>query len=424
MRVMVMVKANEDSEAGVMPSTELLTAMGKYNEELVKAGVMLAGEGLHPSSKGKRVRFSGADRTVIDGPFAETKELIAGFWIFQVKCMDEAVEWVKRCPNPMAGESEIEIRQVFEAEDFGDQLTPELREQEERLRADASRPKRRASSARWPRRHADPAGDRGRLADRVRPADRRPDQIVRDVGLAEDLAQDALVAALEQWPRVRRPGQPGRLADGHGEAPRDRRDAPRRDARAQARSRSAASWRPAAEAPDLAAGNDDDVGDDLLGWCFMTCHPVLVDGGPGGADAAAARRPDDGGDRARVPRPEATVQQRIVRAKRTLAEARVPFEIPRGDELSARLPAVLEVIYLVFNEGYSATAGDDWVRPALCEDALRLGRMLAGLVPREPEVHGLVALMELQASRLGARVGPAASRCCCSTRTARAGTGC
>jgi hypothetical protein len=134
MRVMVMVKANEDSEAGVMPSTELLTAMGEYNEELVKAGVMLAGEGLHPSSKGKRVRFSGTGRSVVDGPFAETKELIAGFWILQVKDMDEAVEWVKRCPNPMEGESEIEIRRVFEAEDFGDQLTPELAEQEQRLR--------------------------------------------------------------------------------------------------------------------------------------------------------------------------------------------------------------------------------------------------------------------------------------------------
>ena len=129
MRVMVMVKANEDSEAGVMPSTELLTEMGKYNEELVKAGVMLAGEGLHPSSKGKRVRFSGTGRSVVDGPFAETKELIAGFWILQVKDMDEAIEWVKRCPNPMDGESVIEIRQVFETEDFGAELTPELREQ-------------------------------------------------------------------------------------------------------------------------------------------------------------------------------------------------------------------------------------------------------------------------------------------------------
>jgi len=135
MRFMVLVKANADSEAGVMPSEELLAEMGKYNEELVKAGVMLAGEGLHPSSKGARVRFSGKKRTVIDGPFAETKELIAGFWLIQVKSMDEAIEWVKRVPNPFEGESEIEIRQVFEADDFGAEYTPELRERDERLRA-------------------------------------------------------------------------------------------------------------------------------------------------------------------------------------------------------------------------------------------------------------------------------------------------
>ncbi len=137
-RFMVMVKATKESEAGVMPSEELLAAMGAYNEELVKAGVMLAGEGLHPSSKGARVRFAGTDRSVVDGPFAETKELVAGYWLIQTKSLDEAIEWVKRCPNPMEGESEIEIRQVFEAEDFGDEFTPELREQEERIRAQAS----------------------------------------------------------------------------------------------------------------------------------------------------------------------------------------------------------------------------------------------------------------------------------------------
>jgi hypothetical protein len=136
MRVMVIIKADKDSEAGVMPSEQLLTEMGNFNEELVKAGIMLAGEGLHPSSKGKRVRFSGDQRNVIDGPFAETKELIAGFWLWQVKDMDEAVEWVKRCPNPMGQESEVEIRPVFEAEDFGAEFTPEAREQEERLRAE------------------------------------------------------------------------------------------------------------------------------------------------------------------------------------------------------------------------------------------------------------------------------------------------
>ena len=135
MKFMVIVKANKDTEEGVMPSEELLTDMGKYNEELVKAGIMLAGEGLHPTSKGARVKFSGDKRTVVDGPFPETKELIAGFWIWQVKSKEEAIAWAKRCPNPTGAESELELRQVFEAEDFGAEFTPELREQEERLQA-------------------------------------------------------------------------------------------------------------------------------------------------------------------------------------------------------------------------------------------------------------------------------------------------
>jgi len=134
---MVIVKANKDTEAGVMPSEQLLTEMGNYNEQLVKAGIMLAGEGLHPTSKGVRIKFSGSNRTVIDGPFAETKELIAGYWLWQVKSMQEAIEWAKRCPNPTGEESILEIRPVFEAEDFGEEFTPELREQEERLRAQA-----------------------------------------------------------------------------------------------------------------------------------------------------------------------------------------------------------------------------------------------------------------------------------------------
>ncbi len=141
MRCMVIVKATETSEAGAMPDEQMLREMGNFNEELVKAGVMLAGEGLHPSSKGARVRFSGKNRTVIDGPFAETKELIAGYWLWQVKSLDEAIEWVKRCPNPMPGDSEIEIRPIFDAEDFGQEFTPELREQEERLRAQMDRQK-------------------------------------------------------------------------------------------------------------------------------------------------------------------------------------------------------------------------------------------------------------------------------------------
>ena len=141
MRFMILVKADKNSEAGVLPDKKLLAEMGKFNEELVKAGVMLAGEGLQPSSKGARVKFSGSNRTVTDGPFAETKELIAGYWLWQVKSKEEAIEWVKRCPNPMKGESEIEIRQLFEAEDFGAEFTPELREQEERLRAQMGKKK-------------------------------------------------------------------------------------------------------------------------------------------------------------------------------------------------------------------------------------------------------------------------------------------
>ena len=143
MRFMVMVKATNESEAGEMPSEELLEAMGKYNEELVKAGVMLAGEGLHPSSKGVRVRFDGPSRTVVDGPFAETKELVAGFWIWQVSSLEEAIEWVKRCPNPMTGPSEIEIRQVFTSEDFGEEFTPELRAREDALREQLGTPEER-----------------------------------------------------------------------------------------------------------------------------------------------------------------------------------------------------------------------------------------------------------------------------------------
>lgn len=139
MKVMVIVKATKDSEAGVMPSEQLLTEMGNYNEQLVKAGIMQAGEGLHPSSKGYRVRFTGKDRSVINGPFAETKELIAGYWIWQVKSMEEAIEWLKKCPNPHCEDSEVEIRQIFEAEDFGAEFTPELREQEDRMRAEMAK---------------------------------------------------------------------------------------------------------------------------------------------------------------------------------------------------------------------------------------------------------------------------------------------
>jgi RNA polymerase sigma-70 factor (ECF subfamily) len=220
-------------------------------------------------------------------------------------------------------------------------------------------------------------------------------RIVRDVGLAEDLAQDALIAALQQWPESGVPDNPGAWL--MAAAKHRAIDHLRRNQRLERKQMSV---------PDLNTAIDDPIGDDLLRLVFVACHPVLSSD----ARVALTLRLLGGLTTDEIARaflvPEPTVAQRIVRAKRTLAEARVPFEAPRGTELAARLASVIEVIYLIFNEGYSATAGDDWMRPALCEDALRLGRILAELAPNEPEVHGLVALMEIQTSRSKARVGP------------------
>jgi RNA polymerase sigma factor (sigma-70 family) len=231
-------------------------------------------------------------------------------------------------------------------------------------------------------------------------------RIVRDIGVAEDLAQDALVAALEQWPESGVPRNPGAWLMA---AARNRAiDVLRRNKRLERKHEAlGAEMEAGPHAPgDLDAALDDDIGDDLLRLVFIACHPILSTE----ARAALTLRLLGGLTTDEIARaflvPEPTIAQRIVRAKRTLSEARVPFEVPRGAELAARLNSVLEVIYLVFNEGYAATAGDDWMRPALCEDALRLGRILAELAPQEPEVHGLVALMEIQASRVGARTGP------------------
>jgi RNA polymerase sigma factor (sigma-70 family) len=230
-------------------------------------------------------------------------------------------------------------------------------------------------------------------------------RIVRDVGVAEDLAHDALVAALEQWPETGVPRNPGAwlMAAAKNRAI----DFFRRNKRVERKHEELGYTLEAAQdaVPDLDSALDDDVGDDLLRLVFTACHPVLSTE----ARAALTLRLLGGLTTEEIARAflvsEPTVAQRIVRAKRTLAEKRVPFEVPRAAELAARLSSVLEVIYLIFNEGYSATAGDDWMRPALCEDALRLGRILAELMPEEPEVHGLVALMEIQASRARARVG-------------------
>jgi RNA polymerase sigma factor (sigma-70 family) len=231
-------------------------------------------------------------------------------------------------------------------------------------------------------------------------------RIVRDVGLAEDLAQDALVAALEQWPESGVPDNPGAWL--MATAKHRAIDHFRRNTRLERKHEELARELGAKEmaVPDLDSALDDNVGDDLLRLVFISCHPVLSTE----ARVALTLRLLGGLTTEEIARAflvsEATVAQRIVRSKRTLSEKRVPFEVPRGDELAARLSSVLAVIYLIFNEGYSATTGDDWMRPALCEEALRLGRILAELAPQEPEVHGLVALMEIQASRSRARIGP------------------
>src|SRR5438876_1046337 len=232
-------------------------------------------------------------------------------------------------------------------------------------------------------------------------------RIVRDVGLAEELAQDALVAALERWPESGIPDNPGAwlMATAKHRAIDNIRRNKLLERKHEELGRELKAQQEAAVA-DFEIAQDDDIGDDLLRLVFISCHPVLSTEGR----VALTLRLLGGLTTDEIARaflvPEPTVAQRIVRAKRTLSEASVPFEVPRGPNLAARLSSVLEVIYLIFNEGYSATSGDDWMRPALCEDALRLGRILAGLTPNEPEVHGLVALMEIQASRARARVGP------------------
>jgi RNA polymerase sigma-70 factor (ECF subfamily) len=233
-------------------------------------------------------------------------------------------------------------------------------------------------------------------------------RILRDVGLAEELAQDALVAALEQWPESGVPDNPGAwlmATAKHRAIDRWRRD--KRLERNREELGRELQVQQEMAVPDLHAALDDDVGDDLLRLVFIACHPILSSEGR----VALTLRLLGGLTTDEIARAflvaEPTVAQRIVRAKKTLADEKIPFEVPRGAELAARLASVLEVIYLTFNEGYSATAGDDWMRPALCEEALRLGRILAELAPQEPEVHGLVALMEIQASRARARVGPA-----------------
>jgi RNA polymerase sigma factor (sigma-70 family) len=418
MRFLVSVMSTPDTEETFEGSPELYADMAKFNQQLVDAGVLLAGEGLHPSRKGARVLFDAEKRTVVDGPFTESKELIAGYWILELSSLEECVAWVKKVPNPMGTKSEIQIRQIMGAEDFEGVAPPEVLEHEERMRAQVAEQPPRPWGGCAPHRSV----VRSVLVTEQRSDDERAratveavwrieaprlvaalSRLTRDVGLAEDLAQDALVAALEQWPAEGVPDNPGawlmttarrRGIDGI------RRDENRRRKYAEI---ALTLEREEATEPGADSALDDPVGDDLLRLVLTACHPVLSQE----AQVALTLRMLGGLTTAEIARAflssEQTVAQRIVRAKRRLAQADVPFEVPGPDELPDRLPAALAVVYLVFNEGYSATAGDDWTRPALCEDALRLGRVLARVLPREAEVHGLVALMELQASRMRAR---------------------
>lgn len=331
---------------------------------------MLAGEGLHPSAKGARVTFSGKQRSVVDGPFAETKELVAGFWLWQVKSKEEAIGWAKRIPFR---EGEVEIRQVLEPEDFGPALRPELREQEERLRAESRRV----------------------LATLIR--------LLGDFDLAEEALHDAFTAAVERWPRDGVPANPRAwlVSTGRFKAI----DAIRRRARFDA-SLGRLAQRLEAGPGDAPAVEREEVEDDRLRLVFTCCHPAL----PPDGQVALTLREVCGLTTEEIARAfftaPSTLAQRIVRAKAKIRDARIPYRIPSRADLPERLDAVLRVIYLVFNEGYSASSGSSLLRPDLSAEAIRLGRLLVELLP-EPEAMGLLALLLLHDARRAARASPA-----------------
>ena len=394
MKVMVLGKATERSEAGEFGTAEEFAAMDQFNEQLVEAGVVLAGDGLQPTSKGKRVAFDAdGNTTVIDGPFAETKELVAGYSIWEVASMDEAVEWVKRSP---LRDSEVELRKILDAEDFADSFAAEIAAAEERPRAEPAA-KSVVTSATQQAIDAVWRIESARLIAGLA-------RVVRDVGLAEDLAQDALVAALEQWPESGVPDNPGAWL--MAVARRRGVDTIRRAVTLQSKVELLGRELSDHETPMDEIEFDPHVEDDVLRLMFTACHPVLsVE-----ARVALTLKMVAGLSTEEIARAflvqTTTMAARITRAKKALTEANVPFEVPVGEELADRLSSVLEAVYLVFNEGYTATAGEQWARAELCQEAMRLGRMLAALAAGESETHALVALMEIQASRLRARTGP------------------
>ena len=389
MRVLTLLKM---SESGLgEPPAEMFTAMDATIKEIDATMTIVDTNGLLPSGvAGTRIVSTGGRSTVLDGPFTESRELVGGYAIVEV---DTYAAGGRGVPEDHRGAREVLAGlggRGRGAPDHG-----------------PGRATRRltACAAAMP-----PVGiGRVAAAPEVVSAVWRSEaarlvagltRMTQDLGLAEDLAQDALVAALEQWPESGRARQPGCLAHGRVEAPRDR---PLPAGRAAACARP--SLVPEPVMPDLDAAVDH-IEDDVLRLMFTACHPVLTTE----SRVALTLRLVGGLSTREIARAflssEATVAQRISRAKRTIAAAGVPFEVPSGPERPERLASVLEVVYLIFNEGYAATNGDDWIRPALSDEALRLGRLLASLTPREPEVHGLLALMQLQASRSAARIGP------------------
>ncbi len=331
----------------------------------------------------------------MDGPFSEAKELIAGYTLIEVKSREEAIEWALRMPDPHGfGQGEIELRQVFEAEDLTD--IPESLAKEATLRRQVEEQKKgvtlsqthRTIDAIWRMESTKIIAGLTRM--------------VRDVGLAEDLAQDALIIALKRWPETGIPDNPGAwlMTTAKRRAVDLIRRTKLRDLKYEEMARSVELY----TEEDMEHALDGEINDDLLRLIFMTCHPVLSQD----SMVALTLRLLCGLTTSEIARSflaaESTIAQRIVRAKRTLRAEKVPFEVLSGEELKERMSAVLEVIYLMFNEGYSAASGEHWIRPLLCQEALRLGRILAEIAPIEPEVHGLVALMEIQSSRLKTRV--------------------
>ena len=387
MRFMFIVKSAHRGP----PTPELMEAMHKLADREIKAGRMLDNGGLMPLATGAQVRITDGQLSVVDGPFVEAKEVIGGYAIFELRDKEEALASAKQFmqlhKDLMPGwEGVCELRAFARA-------ALDAKGSQARSAAMTAADTHRAILATW-------RIEQPRLITSLA-------RMLRDVPLAEDLTQDALVAALEHWPATGVPEKPGAwlMATAKRRALDHLRRGPMIERKHEMVARDMEQEQQAM--PDLDSALDDDIGDELLRLIFTACHPRLSRE----ARAALALRMICGLTTEEIARafllPDATIAQRIVRAKRTLSESGLAYETPRGEELSERLSSVLEVVYLIFNEGYTATRGEDWLRPQLCNEALRMGRVLTSIALHEPEAHGLLALMELNASRTAARTDDA-----------------